>query len=86
MAMHLRRGSVLLTCTPCTLSAKPWFWLQASFTAKELRELLGFQDVRVAISADQLAALTPEDVAILKASRARKRVYDIMAQAAASPR
>ena len=60
--------------------------MQASFTAKELRELLSLADVRVAINAAQLEAITPQDRALLQSSRAQRRIFDLMAKAAASPR
>ncbi len=57
---------------------------QASFTAKELRELLRLERVAVRVPG---AALEPTeaDRAEMAASRARRRVHDILAAAAAAP-
>ena len=57
---------------------------QASFTAKELREVLRLPGVRTSFPSGALAP-TDADQAEMAASRVRRRVYDIMAAAAAAP-
>ncbi|KAK9802025.1 hypothetical protein WJX73_003027 [Symbiochloris irregularis] len=51
--------------------------VQASFTAKELRELLKLEGVRVVVDPDQLR-VTETDEVEMKASRAKRRIFDIM--------
>ena len=58
--------------------------LQASFTAKELRELLRLEGVRIVIDPQQMQA-TAADEAEMKASRAKKRIFDIMRGAVDAP-
>lgn len=58
--------------------------MQASFTAKELREVLNMDGVRVALSPESLA-LSAADEAELKASRRAKRVYELLSTAAKAP-
>lgn len=58
---------------------------QAAFTAKELREISRLEGVRVVIPRG-LLSLTDVDAAEMKASRIKKRVFDILKGAAeASP-
>ena len=58
--------------------------VQASFTAKELREVLRLPGVRTSFPSGALEP-TDADRAEMAASRVRRRVYDIMAAAAAAP-
>ena len=58
---------------------------QASFSPKELREVLGLPDVRVVID-DEEFGLAPEDEADLAASRPRRRAYDVLLKAHQSPK
>eukprot|EP00884_Botryococcus_braunii_P002903 jgi/Botrbrau1/12613/Bobra.0169s0140.1 len=56
--------------------------VQASFTAKELREIINMEGLRVVVPPESLA-LSPGDQAELKASRRAKRVYELLSSAAA---
>jgi hypothetical protein len=58
--------------------------MQAAFTAKELREITKLPGVQVHIPQDVLQ-LTDADLAELKASRIKKRVYEILKTASESP-
>ncbi|EIE19717.1 nucleotide-binding domain-containing protein [Coccomyxa subellipsoidea C-169] len=59
--------------------------VQAAFTAKELREITKLEGVRIVIPEEQLNP-TDVDMAEMKASRIKKRVFDILKGAAtASP-
>ena len=53
---------------------------QAAFTPKELRELLNMEGVSVHIPQDTLV-VTPVDEAEMKATRLKRRVYDILLKA-----
>ncbi|KAK9146563.1 hypothetical protein Sjap_006466 [Stephania japonica] len=58
--------------------------VQAAFTAKELREIVGLKDVYIHIQeADMLKS--PADEEELKSSRIQKRVYELLSKAASSP-
>ena len=62
--------------------AKDWCAAeQAAFTPKELRELLNMEGVDVHIPQDTLV-VTPVDEAEMKATRMKRRVYDILQKAA----
>ena len=54
---------------------------QAAFTGKELREITKLEGVRVMIPNEQLKP-TEVDMAEMKASRIKKRVFDILKGAA----
>lgn len=54
----------------------------AAFTAKELRELLNLPDVHIHLNAADFETLTDAERVALQSSRARKRVYDLLACAA----
>ena len=58
--------------------------LQAAFTAKELREVLRMEGIRVVIPRDGMQ-VSEADQAELKASRVRKRVYDLLEGASQTP-
>lgn len=58
---------------------------QASFTAKELRELLNLEGVRVVVPPEALA-LSSADESEIKLSRRSKRVYEVLSSASTSPR
>ena len=57
---------------------------QASFTAKELREVLRLPGVRTSFPSGALEP-TAADRAEMAASRVRRRIHEIMATAAAAP-
>ena len=59
--------------------------VQVSFAAKELREVLGMEGIKVCMDPQQMIP-TPIDEAEMKASRQRKRVFDIMRKAAEAPK
>jgi len=58
---------------------------QASFSPKELRELLALPDVTVVID-DEEFVLAPEDEAELAASRPRRRAYEALVNAHSAPK
>ena len=58
--------------------------MQAAFTAKELREITKLPGVQVHIPQEALQ-LTEADRAEMKASRIKKRVYDILKTACEAP-
>lgn len=60
-------------------------FMQAAFTAKELREITKLPGVQMHIPQDALQ-LTDADRAELKASRIKKRVYDILKTASEAPK
>lgn len=79
--MDLLPFSAVLLCVRLMTECMP----QAAFTAKELREITKLEGVRVVIPEDQLNP-TDVDMAEMKASRIKKRVFDILKGAAtASP-
>ncbi|KAK9131794.1 hypothetical protein Scep_011322 [Stephania cephalantha] len=57
--------------------------VQAAFTAKELREILGLKDVYIQIQEADLLK-SPADEEELKSSRIQKRVYELLSKAASS--
>lgn len=58
--------------------------MQAAFTAKELREVLRMEGIRVVIPRDGMQ-VSAADQAELKSSRVRKRVYDLLEGASQTP-
>lgn len=58
--------------------------VQAAFTPKELREVLSMAGVSVHI-APEVLKVTPVDEAEMKATRMKRRVYDILNKAAQKP-
>ncbi|KAI4377099.1 hypothetical protein MLD38_014785 [Melastoma candidum] len=56
---------------------------QAACTAKELREVLGINDLRINIKESDLVT-TPADEEVLKNDRIRRRVYELLSKAVAS--
>lgn len=73
------RASVKHVCL-ASVSCEP----QASFTAKELREVLRLEGVRVSFPGSTLAP-TDADRTEMAAARARRRVHEILVAAAAAP-
>ena len=59
-------------------------FMQAGFTGKELRELLNMPGIAVHINPEQLENLSPQDQQELKGSRAKRRIFDLMAKASAA--
>ena len=82
---HRVRPCCRAATTPArTVKTEKPIWkgqLQAAFTAKELREVLGLEGIHVCIPAAEME-MTPADEAELKSSRGRKRVYDLLLKAA----
>ena len=76
--------SMPANCLHCK-GAKNVAFMQAAFTAKELREITKLPGVQVHIPQDALQ-LTDADRAELKASRIKKRVYDILKTASEAPK
>ena len=60
--------------------------VQAGFTGKELRELLNMPGIAVHIDPEQLGNLSAQDQQELQASRGKRRIFDLMAKAAAAAR
>ena len=58
--------------------------MQAAFTPKELREILEMPGVQVHIDKASLQT-TAVDQAEMKATRMKRRIYDILAKAAEKP-
>ncbi|KAL0029968.1 hypothetical protein WJX77_010608 [Trebouxia sp. C0004] len=58
--------------------------VQAAFTPKELREMLSMAGVSLHI-APEVMKVTPVDEAEMKATRMKRRVYDILSKAAQKP-
>lgn len=58
--------------------------VQAAFTPKELREMLSMAGVSVHI-APEMMKVTPVDQAEMKATRMKRRVYDILSKASQKP-
>jgi len=58
--------------------------MQAAFTAKELREVLRMEGIRVVIPQEGMQ-VSSVDLAELKACRVRKRVFDLLEGASQNP-
>ena len=64
----------------------PGAGMQAGFTGKEVRELLAMPGIAVHIDPEQLGSLSVQDQQELQASRGKRRIFDLMAKAAAAAR
>ena len=62
-----------------------WCPVQAAFTTKELREITKLPGVQVHVSPEAMQ-LTEADEAEMKASRIKKRVFDILKAASEAPK
>ena len=73
--------SVRFHGTACSATTR---FVQAAFTPKELREVLSMAGVSVHLAPEALK-VTAVDEAEMKATRMKRRVYDILKKAAQKP-